>query len=79
MKDLANNVLTRPSKWTHLLDEKKSNPQVYGKWPDLKDHKGRALWLNNYGITKEVRGAILNLIGAKVIKPIEFNVCYDKE
>jgi hypothetical protein len=42
-------------------------------WPDLKDHKGRLLWLNNYSIPKELKGAIKNLIGAHVVKAADIH------
>lgn len=72
---LAQNALAQPAKWRHFLDAKEDKDTPLNKnWPDLKDHKGRAIWLNNYMLGKDIRGAIKNLINAKVIEAADMVV-----
>jgi hypothetical protein len=72
---LAQNALAHPAKWRHFLDAKADTASPLNKnWPDLKDHKGRAIWLNNYMLGKDIRGALKNMINAKVIEAADMLV-----
>uniref|UniRef100_A0A383VB45 Flavin-containing monooxygenase n=1 Tax=Tetradesmus obliquus TaxID=3088 RepID=A0A383VB45_TETOB len=67
---LAQHALAHPRLWRHFLDDKAKpvNP-LPPRWPDLKDDRGRAVWLNSYEVTDDARGALRNLVEAGAIQP----------